>query len=108
MNDQPHTHNVKVATKYSKDGPLMVTYGDTKVYVNRGQGWFWCDRTPKVTDRQIRHAIRRHDRGSVKAGMRERSSRKAQLAQRRDPRTYASFTTGYPEGLAETWPSESG
>lgn len=73
MNAQPHTHEIRIERRYrSAGGPLQVTYGDTTVStIPTWHGPFNL-RTNHLSDRQIRKAIakaiRRHDKGSIKAG----------------------------------------
>lgn len=78
MNEKPHVHNVVLRRQHARDyhpvdqGPWVVVYGDTVVYV-RFLGRLWNnheDRAPsdRLVRRAIRRAIRRHDAGSIRAG----------------------------------------
>lgn len=103
MNAEPHTHRSRIATQFSHDGPYRVTYGDTKVYVNRLLGPVCIDHTPRISPRKVRRAIaraiRQHDRGSVVAGRREEHLDELHT-------DLAGILAGYPgEGPAEQWPS---
>lgn len=70
MNKEPHVHEVKIRRVYQtlpwdRGGSLSVVYGDTTVEIPISH-----DRTPWnwLIRRTVRKAIRRHDRGSRKAG----------------------------------------
>ena len=67
MNDQPHTHKVVVRKGYTY--AVIVEYGDTTEHLDNCFG--------KVSEWRIRRAvrkvIRRHDRGSVRAGAQQRT-----------------------------------
>lgn len=80
MNAQPHAHNVEITRQYpwrleDRDkGGYQVVYGDTAVHVHRGP----------LLERRLRRAvpkaIRRHDRGSVRAA--QKADRQAELFRR--------------------------
>lgn len=81
MNTSPHTHEVKIVSKYPNEngglgvGPWYVEYGDTKV---KFAGFFafpydWPeDKQRQVIGAAIEKAIKQHDQGSIEAGERER------------------------------------
>lgn len=91
MNDQPHIHAVEVRRAYGNVGSTEVKYGDTTVTIPRTYYRLPSERRVK---RYIRKAIRRHDRGSLKAGRNA-----AQLA-----RLQAITTTNLP---TDQWGSET-
>lgn len=66
MDAKPHTHQVEIKREWSNGtGGIKITYGDTTKLVN--------SRLPflkRRTARGIRRAIRKHDKGSIRAGKR--------------------------------------
>lgn len=66
MNAQPHTHDVRVRRPQYPDRPgtaFTVAYGDTRVYVCRGPF------VERRVQRAVKRAIRKHDKGSIRAGI---------------------------------------
>lgn len=72
MNATPHTHDIKIRRP---DHLYKILYGDTETWA-RPYRW----RLQKRLDRSVRRAIRRHDKGSLKAGMRDTTVQTLQQA----------------------------
>jgi hypothetical protein len=72
MNEEPHTHNVRLSRSYAyiDEGGWTVEYGDTTAHV---WSWFWnrfAKKPPSARAVRVatRRAIRKHNRGSRTAG----------------------------------------
>lgn len=65
MNAQPHTHEVKISRQYNNSGAWRIDYGDTRITM---VNWWHFLNKEAALNKRVAKAIRRHDRGSLRAG----------------------------------------
>lgn len=71
MNSEPHIHPIQVREEYNTFFPgdgLRIRYGDTEVKV-----WRWFKIQPSLWRLRlaVKRAVRKHDRGSIRADKRQ-------------------------------------
>lgn len=64
MNAKPHTHEIRISRQYNRSGGWRINYGDTTVKMFN---WPHFINKEKALRRKVAKAIRRHDRGSLRA-----------------------------------------
>src|SRR5260370_24857339 len=97
MNARPHTREVRIERQYTDSGTWRIIYGDTRV--NMVNWWHFLNKEAALKKRIVK-AIRRHDRGSLKAGDRNDMVRAIQAAHNEmlvNTRDHGSYTTTQPK-----------